>query len=218
MEQEQILSEMKTRLGQTSFEDRTLTTYIEKHAPGETPDEAYFNNATDFFKSLQGEFNHKVATKVSEQANTKIEEFKKNYKPTTAGTKVETPPKGDDELQKRLETLEKAYNDEKKANAANSVRSEVKSKAIELKVANKAIWNDVTSTIELKDDVTSEDLLEQVKKTYEKKLKEYTGEGATPYGGSQREGVQQVSTEEAKAKIEAFKKKKQGQGRLPKEV
>lgn len=217
MEQEKILSEIKAKVGQTNLSDRSFMDYIEAHLPaGTEPDEAFFEKATKVFKSIQGNMSHFAATTVKEQAEAKFEEFKKNYKPQPEPPKVETPPKGDDELQKRLEALEKAYQEEKKANAINSIRAEVKSKATELKVANKAIWNDVVEAIQVKDETTSEDLLAEVKKTYERKLKEYTGEGASPYGGSQRSGAPTISAEDAKAKVEAFKEKQRARGKLPK--
>lgn len=208
MEQEQILSEIKAKVGQTSLSDKTLTDYVSANIPEGEPDEAYFTKHVNILKSLNGNYSHDVANQVNE--------FKKNYKPQQEPPKVETPPKGDDELRKRLEALEKAYQEEKKANALNSIRAEVKSKAAELKVANKAIWNDVVESIQVEDDSTSENLLAEVKKTYERKLKEYTGEGASPYGGNQRSGAPAVSTEEAKARIEAFKEKQRARGKLPK--
>lgn len=207
MEKEQILSQIKEKLGQTSLSDRTLTDYVNAHLPEGEPDDAYFDKHAGFLKSLNGQYSHDVAAEVNE--------FKKNYKPQPDKPKEETPPKGDDELLKRLEALEMARENEKKANALNSIRAEVKAKATELKVANKAIWNDVAETIQVKEDATSEDLLAEVKKTYEKKLKQYTGEGAIPYGGDQKSGAT-VSAEEAKAKVEAFKEKQRARGKLPK--
>lgn len=208
MEQEQILSEIKAKVGQTSLSEKTLTDYVSANLPEGEPDESYYAKHVGFLKSLNGNYSHDVATQVNE--------FKKNYKPQQEEPKEETPPKGDTELQKRLEALEKAYENEKKANALNAVRNGVKLKATELKVANKAIWNDVVEAIHVKEDATSDDLLAEVKKTYEKKLKDYTGEGASPYGGSQKAGAPTISTEEAKAKVEAFKEKQRARGKLPK--
>ncbi|HQE50115.1 MAG TPA: hypothetical protein PKV93_12300, partial [Fervidobacterium sp.] len=117
---------------------------------------------------------------------------------------------------KRLEAIEQALANERKANAINSLRNSVKAKAAELKVANKAIWNDVVEFVKIPDEATEDVLLDQVKKTYEQKLKEYTGNGATPYGGGQRAAAQHMSTEEAMAKREAFKESLRKSGKLPK--
>lgn len=75
MEKEQILSELTTRLGQTSLSSQTLMKYIDLNPleEGSEPDDTYFNKATGFLQGLQGQYNHDVATQV--------EDFKKNYKP-----------------------------------------------------------------------------------------------------------------------------------------
>lgn len=91
MEQEKILSTLSEKLGETSFSPQTLQTYVELNpiAEGSEPDEAYWNKAVNFLKGMQGQYNHDVATRV--------EDFKKNYKPQ---------PKNDDELEKKLKELE----------------------------------------------------------------------------------------------------------------
>ena len=92
MEQEKILSTLSEKLGETSFSPQTLQAYIELNpiAEGSEPDEAYWNKAVGFLKGMQGQYNHDVATKV--------EDFKKNYKPQST--------KNDDELEKKLKELE----------------------------------------------------------------------------------------------------------------
>ena len=103
MEQEKILSTLSEKLGETSFSPQTLQTYIELNpiAEGSEPDEAYWNKAVGFLKGMQGQYNHDVATKV--------EDFKKNYKPQPTPPTPPTPPvppKNDDELEKNLKELE----------------------------------------------------------------------------------------------------------------
>lgn len=92
MEQEKILSTLSEKLGETSFSPQTLQTYVELNpiAEGSEPDEAYWNKAVNFLKGMQGQYNHDVATRV--------EDFKKNYKPQQT--------KNDDELEKKLKELE----------------------------------------------------------------------------------------------------------------
>lgn len=212
MELEKILSQIKSKVGQTDVSDQSIADYVKLHLPDDAePDEAFYDKAVKLIKSFQGNMSNFAATTVRKQVDAKLNELKNSQSP-----EAETPKEGDSELLKRLEALEKAYQEEKRVNAINSIRAEVKSKATELKVANKAIWNDVVETIQVKDETTSEDLLAEVKKTYERKLKEYTGEGAIPYGGSQRSGAPTISAEDAKAKVEAFKEKQRARGKLPK--
>ena len=103
MEQEKILSTLSEKLGETSFSPQTLQKYVELNpiAEGSEPDEAYWNKAVNFLKGMQGQYNHDVATRV--------EDFKKNYKPQPTPPTPPTPPvppKNDDELEKKLKELE----------------------------------------------------------------------------------------------------------------
>lgn len=192
--------------------DQSIADYVKLHLPDDAePDEAFYDKAVKLIKSFQGNMSNFAATTVRKQVDAKLNELKNSQSP-----EAETPKEGDSELLKRLEAIEQALANERKANAINSLRNSVKAKAAELKVANKAIWNDVVEFVKIPDEATEDVLLDQVKKTYEQKLKEYTGNGATPYGGSQRSGAPTISAEDAKAKVEAFKEKQRARGKLPK--
>ena len=69
--------------------------------------------------------------------------------------------------------------------------------------------------VELNDDTDAVKLLEETKKVYEKKLKSYIGEGAAPYGGTQRQAGVPQDTEEA-SQTRGFQGRMAGMGRLPK--
>lgn len=212
MELEKILSQIKSKVGQTDVSDRSIADYVKLHLPDDAePDEAFYDKAVKLIKSFQGNMSNFAATTVRKQVDAKLNELKNSQSP-----EAETPKEGDSELLKRLEAIEQALANERKANAINSLRNSVKAKAAELKVANKAIWNDVVEFVKIPDEATEDVLLDQVKKIYEQKLKEYTGNGATPYGGGQRAAAQHMSTEEAKAKREAFKESLRKSGKLPK--
>lgn len=212
MELEKILSQIKSKVGQTDVSDQSIADYVKLHLPDDAePDEAFYDKAVKLIKSFQGNMSNFAATTVRKQVDAKLNELKNSQSP-----EAETPKEGDSELLKRLEAIEQALANERKANAINSLRNSVKAKAAELKVANKAIWNDVVEFVKIPDEATEDVLLDQVKKIYEQKLKEYTGNGATPYGGSQRSGAPTISAEDAKAKVEAFKEKQRARGKLPK--
>ena len=172
-----------------------------------------------FLKSLDGNFSHDVAHAV--------DEFKKSYKAdgtdsgdrgTKGGSNDDSGNAGshEDALLKRLEAMEERLKESENQAKKERMRKEVSDKAESLKVSNKALWKDAVMMVELNDDTDAGKLLEETKKVYERKLKSYIGEGATPYGGTQRQvGVHQ-DTEEAKAKREAFKARMEGMGRRPK--
>lgn len=210
MDSEQILSQIKEKIGQTDVSDRTMMSYIDKHLPkDQEPDDKFYEAAVDIFKSFQGNMSNFAATTVKQQAEAKFEEFKKNYKPAPTPS-VETPPKGDDELAKRLEALEQAYAKEKKTNVINSLKSNVKAKAETLKVARKSIWDDVVDAIEVPDDATEDTLLATARPAYEAKLKSYLGEGASPYQGNPTPPKNDGS------QLDDFFARKAEQGKMPK--
>ena len=217
MEKEQILSEMVAKLGKTSLSQRTISGYVEGNLPtdGVEPDDAYWQKHVGFLKSLDGNFSHDVAHAV--------DEFKKNYKADPpggddGGSKGDSGNAGsrDDALLKRLEAMEERLKESENQAKKERMRKEVSDKAESLKVRNKALWKDAVMMVELNDDTDAGKLLEETKKVYERKLKSYIGEGATPYGGTQRQAGVHQDTEEAKAKREAFKARMEGMGRLPK--
>ncbi|GAE83329.1 hypothetical protein [Bacteroides reticulotermitis] len=214
MEKEQILSELKSKVGQTSLSDRTLTDYVAGNLPAEgtEPDDAYWNRHSAFLKSLNGNYSHDVATQVEKPKKA----FQPNPNPNpNPQPQPDKPDPALAEMKKEIEAMKQEREAEKKNSLVNGLRDIVKAKAGELKVSNKAIWEDTVASIEVKDGATQEQLLESAKNAYEKKLKAYIGDGATPYGGGQNQRQIQVSSEEANARREAFRKKMQAQGRLP---
>ncbi|WP_456095230.1 hypothetical protein [Paraprevotella xylaniphila] len=221
MEKEQILSEMIAKIGKTSLSQRTISGYVEGNLPadGVEPDDAYWQKHVDFLKSLDGNFSHDVASEV--------EKFKKNYKADGSGGSDGGSNSGsngysgntgghDDTILKRLEAMEERFMESENQAKKERIRKEVSDKAESLKVSNKALWKDAVMMVELNDDTDAVKLLEETKKVYEKKLKSYIGEGAAPFGGTQKQAGVPQDTEEAKAKREAFKARMAGMGRLPK--
>ena len=120
-------------------------------------------------------------------------------------------------MMKRIEALEKEREQERKKAHVDGLIAEIQKKSDSLKVSHKNLWNDAVKMVEYKDGVSVENAIESAKKIYESKLKEYFGEGAVPYGGHGNGGTS-MSTEAAKLNREAFKKRMQAQGRLPKET
>ena len=215
MEKEQILSTINEKLGaegiKTDAFQRTFNAYIDANLPAEgtEPDDAYWQKHVGILKSVSGQFSHDVAEQVND--------FKKNYKPETK----EDPGKGKGEgeksdLEKRLEQLENAQKESARNASANALRSEVSAKGKSLKVANEAIWEDAVKAVQIGENDSADDVTAKAKKEYERILKRYHGEGVSPYGNSGRQGASKEAEEAAKDKREAFKKRMQLRGKLPK--
>lgn len=223
MEKETLLTGFNQRLGEpgangmyenAGVSSRTLDAYIDNLLPMITDDaqvnDAFWERHIKFIKEMGGQMRHEMA------------EFAKNYKPQEKPAPVQIPPVDDgqkvsEELLRRLEALENERNEEKRQMSVKGLRTDVKGKAEELRVSNKSLWNDAVDMVEYKDGMSLDDMTGSAKIIYERKLKDYFGSGATPYGGQSTIGQSNVSETEANAKRDAFRKRMQSQGRLPKE-
>jgi len=189
MEKEQILSTLTEKLGQTSFSQQSLQTYVDNNLPadGAEPDDAYWTRHISVLKSFQGQFNHDVATKVTEQASAKFEEYKKNWKPE--------PPKGGEEpkkedseeisaLKQEIEDLKRQFSD----NASRMTQAELMAKvkaamktqnATDAYVLEKTLQGKVLDATKSVEDLTAAMLAE-----YDKEYKACRGDGAAPRMGN----------------------------------
>lgn len=188
MEKEQILSTLTEKLGQTSFSQQSLQTYVENNLPAEgaEPDEAYWSRHISVLKSFQGQFNHDVATKVTEQASAKFEEYKKNWKPEPP-KKDDVEPKEDSEvisaLKKEIEDLKKQFSDNAskvtQAELLAKVKSSMKSQnATDAYVLDKTLQGKVLDATKSVEELTAAMLAE-----YDKEYKACRGDGAAPRMG-----------------------------------
>lgn len=227
MEKETLLTGFNERLGnpdangmydQVGVSQRTLETYVDGLLPTIADDaevnDTFWERHVNFLKAMGGQLRHEKA------------EFAKNYKPKAATPPqvdtppdTSTPPEGDElaALKKRLETLENERKEEKSAQTVKELRKRAKDHSETLGVSNKALWRDAVDQADCKEGTSLDDLTEAAKHIYERKLKEYFGEGTVPYGGMGNGGAGGANEEAAKTKREAFKKRMQSQGRLPKE-
>lgn len=218
MEKEQILSELTTRLGQTSLSSQTLMKYIDLNPleEGSEPDDTYFNKATEFLQGLQGQYNHDVATQV--------EDFKKNYKPQPTPDDVKDKP-NEGTLAAKLKKMEEELlqlkgekEAEKKAASINELKAESKSQLkSQIENGGKNICNDeilgiAISDVEITDGMKVEDIVNCAKRNYEKRYKAIFGDGASPSINQFAE----TGEEQAKSRREAFKELMRSRGKLPK--
>jgi hypothetical protein len=218
MEKEQILSELTTRLGQTSFSSQTLMKYIDLTpvAEGSEPDDAYYSKAVEFLQGMQGQYNHDVATEV--------EGFKKNYKPqqhsSEEGKNAEEGKLATqlEEMRKELAQLKTEREAEKNAASIRELREKSKSQLkaqIEnggKNICNDEILNIAISDVEITKDMKPEDIIGSAKQNYEKRYKAIFGDGASPSINS----FASASEEQINSRREAFKERMRAQGKLPK--
>lgn len=185
MEKEQLLSEMTGRLGTTGLSERTVSEYVDNILPTITSDEqvndAFWDMHTRILKSVEGNLNHDVANRV----NTFKAEWEKN------NPKKQEPPKQEpakepqmelyEALVKKIESLEKQNAESNLKATVSEIKGKVLSKADELKVSNRNLWNDAVSAVVYSEGMTENDMLVKAKEIYESKQKAYFGDGAVPY-------------------------------------
>ena len=212
MDKEQILSTFKEKVGKTSLSEKTISDYIDAHLPAEgtEPDEAYWQRHTAFFKSLDGNYSADVAAQVND--------FKKNYKPETKTTAGEGGEKGEkSDLERRLEQLEASMKKSSLEASQSTLRSEVIAQAKSLKVANEALWEDAAAAVQIAENDTAETLTARTRTIYEQRIRRYMGQGVAPYGSTGHQGASKQEEEAARDRRDAFKRRMQARGRLPKD-
>lgn len=202
MEQEQILSTLNEKLGQTSLSERTISDYVTAFLPGEG-EEFDFDRHVGVLKSLNGNFSKSVADTVKQQ----MEEFKKNYKPTPSGN--ENPGKGgaDEATINRIAELERKLNEkessEKQQQILSKVRNELKKQGADdsyvLGKTLQGIVFDVNKSIE--------DTVKETLAMYDKEYTACRGKGAAPRSGGKDGGKGKTASDrffERKAKKEKW--------------
>ena len=196
MEAEKIISTIKEQIGTTDFSDRTIASYVESNPieEGKEPDENYFSKGVNFFKSLQGQYNSDLSSKL----NTQVEEFKKTYKPDT----LEKPDgsdgnKGDDkynELLEKFNSLSGKFEEKEKfesqraykQNLQEKFKAEVESKKLVFDPVYYKFVETELGDIDTQKDVNT--ILKEITPKYEKLLTDNNRNGGSPASGGYGSG------------------------------
>ena len=196
MEAEKIISTIKEQIGTTDFSDRTIASYVESNPieEGNEPDENYFSKGANFFKSLQGQYNSDLSSKL----NTQVEEFKKTYKPDT----LEKPDgsdgnKGDDkynELLEKFNSLSGKFEEKEKfesqraykQNLQEKFKAEVESKKLVFDPVYYKFVETELGDIDTQKDVNT--ILKEITPKYEKLLTDNNRNGGSPASGGYGSG------------------------------
>ena len=214
MEAEKIISTIKEQIGTTDFSDRTIGSYVALNPieEGKEPDENYFKNGAEFFKSLQGQYNSDLSSKL----NTQVEEFKKNYKPDP----LKKPDgsdgnKGDDkynELLEKFNSLSGKFEEKEKFESQRAYKQNLQEKFKAEVESKKLVFDPVYYKfveIELGDIDTQKDvntILKEITPKYEKLLTENNRNGGSPANGGLG-----VAPQDGKKMLEDYFAKKKAQ-------
>lgn len=189
MEKEQLLSELKSKLGTTSLSERTLGDYVANILPTVTSDEqvndTFYAAHVGILKSLEGQFNKDVADRVKIAQS----EWEKNHpKPQPNPNPNPTDPKNEpnkelEEMKAMIVAMKQKLDDADKATLAKNLLESVKS-AMKAKGATDDAVMLYTFKGESIDTTKSVDeLTESYLKTYDANYKTLRGDGASPRNG-----------------------------------
>ena len=234
MEAEKIISTLKEQVGTTDFSDRTIGVYVENNplAEGVEPDEEYFKKGATFLRSLQGQYNADFSSKL----NAKVEEFKKNYKPTTDPPTPPTPPtdptQSTNDFEARLKAMEDANNAKlkeledklsakEKASEQKSYISQLEGK-FKSELEEKGLIFDpiyfehiVRENEEFDTQKSLDEAIKNVSEKYDKMFKDRNRQISTNGFAPQFQTSEQHQ-EGAKSAAEQYKERMRAEGRLPK--
>lgn len=189
MEKEQLLSELKNKLGTTSLSERTLSEYVGNILPTITSDEqvndTFYAAHVGILKSLAGQLNKDVADRVK----TAQGEWEKNRQvPNPNPNPNPTDPKNEpnkelEEMKQMLEAMKQRMEEADKAalsrNLLESVKSAMKSKG----ATDEAVMLYTFKGESIDTTKSVDELTESYLKTYDANYKTLRGNGASPRNG-----------------------------------
>ena len=189
MEKEQLLSELKTKLGTTSLSERTLSEYVGNVLPTITSDEqvndTFYAAHVGILKSIEGQLNKDVADRVK----TAKSEWEKNHpSPNPNPNPNPTDPKNEpnkelEEMKSMIAAMQQKLEAADKAKLSSDMMASVKS-AMKAKGATDEAVMIYTFKGENIDTTKSvEELTESYLKTYDANYRTLRGDGASPRNG-----------------------------------
>ena len=203
MEKEKILSTINEKLTaegiKTEDFQRTFDDYLSENLPAEgtEPDDAYWTKHVKILKSLSGQVNHVVASKV--------EDFKKNYKPETKEQSNQNPEpnKEVEELKKTVADLTKRLDEKESKQTQEQLMAQVKAEMVKQGAKDEYVLKQTLRGVTLDTKKSVADLAKELLTAYDSELTACRGKGAAPRNGEQGGGSK------GKTEADAFFARKQ---------
>lgn len=179
---EQIVTNVKAKLGQTSLSDRSLTEYFTAINPQGEPDDAFYATHVAILKSFGGQFSHDVAEWKKE--------YEKNNPPVTPPAPTPTPaPTGGmsddvkalfDKQQQTIDRLSALIAAQQKKESEGAIKAAAEEYGKTLNADKPALWKSAVQLTPIAENMTSEQYNAAVKTNYES-LVAASGNGGQPY-------------------------------------
>lgn len=189
MEKEKLSTELRGLVGENSLSDRTWNDYLDNSVMPNLPDEEekrgdFLTKHANVLKSFNGQLNNEVATRVND--------FKKNYKPEPQKQTVEpepqkqTPEKSDEKLSD-IETRLKKFEDAEAAKQASERKQNLIKDAKKLMkeqgASHETVLELILPQLEIGENTTAEDLAKAGKAKYDKTYSDLYGNSYVPIHG-----------------------------------
>ena len=188
MEKEQLLSEIKSKLGTTSLSERTLSEYVANILPTITSDEqvndTFYAAHTAILKSLEGQLNKDVADRVKVAQS----EWEKNRQtPTPNPNPNPTDPKNEpnsilQEMQAAITSMQKRLEEAEKAKVSENLLASVKSAMKAKGATDEAVMMFTFKGENIDTTKSVDELTESYLKTYDANYKTLRGDGGVACG------------------------------------
>lgn len=179
---EQIVTNVKAKLGQTSLSDRSLTEYFTAINPQGEPDDAFYATHVAILKSFGGQFSHDVAEWKKE--------YEKNNPPVTPPAPTPTPAHTGgmsddvkalfDKQQKTIDSLAALIAAQQKKESEGAIKQAAEEYGKTLNADKPALWKSAVQLTPIAENMTSEQYNAAVKTNYES-LVAASGNGGQPY-------------------------------------
>ena len=201
MEIEKIVSTVAEKVGNTDFSAQTIQKYVELNpiAEGQEPDEAYFTKAAEFFKGMQGQFNHDFSTKFKEaKKNLLTEDTFKNLSAeqlaevktlianigANGSKEANETNKGDSEevkkLREQIQQLAERLDNGDKAKQKADLLQKVKNAMKEQKADDEYVLDNALRGVDVDTTKSVEDLTKEYLAKYDAEYLKCRGAGAPP--------------------------------------
>lgn len=189
MEKEQLLSELKTKLGTTGLSERTLSEYVANILTTITSDEqvndTFYAAHVGILKSMAGQLNKDVADRVKVAQS----EWEKNHpNPQTPPNPNPSDPKNEpnkeyEEMKAMLAAMQKRMDDADKATLEKSLLENVKSAMKTKGATDEAVMLYTFKGVSVDTTKSVDELTESFLKEYDANYRTLRGDGASPRNG-----------------------------------
>lgn len=204
--EEKIYQKLIAGLKNNSLSERTIRSMAKKAALKVTEESQITDDFVSDYVDVLQELNGQLSKDVAETVKKQLEKTTTSQTSQTAQTAA--APTEQPDLIKRIEEMERKFQESQKQNRLLTIRAEAEEK-LKLKQANNQyILKNALAKVEIADGDTADTLAEKVIPIYDNEFKAAFGEGSIP-----RTGETTQSPEEGKARLLEYKAKFEGKGK-----